>query len=82
MLSELRTLAERYERAFFEHRENAGTTTLEHDEIDRLLQEGKLAAAAEKIEAHWLGNIDAMLAAVAATTSNAVQIATKRGSAQ
>jgi DNA-binding GntR family transcriptional regulator len=71
---ELRTLAERYERAFFAHRENTESTTTEHDEIDRLLDQGKLAEAADKIEKHWLGNIEPMLAAVAEASSERVAI--------
>jgi DNA-binding GntR family transcriptional regulator len=71
MLSELRTLAERYERAFFAHRENTESTTMEHDDIDRLLEKGDVATAAERIEKHWLGNIEPMLAAVAAVAEAA-----------
>jgi DNA-binding GntR family transcriptional regulator len=67
-LGELRTLAERYERAFFAGGENTESTTLEHDEIDHLLEHGKLQAAAKKIEEHWLGNIEPMLAVVTEVT--------------
>lgn len=81
MLSELRTLAERYERAFFQHRENAESTTMEHVEIDRLLEQGELGQAAEKIEKHWLRNIDPMLAAVAEASSDGTETQKKKGRA-
>jgi DNA-binding GntR family transcriptional regulator len=73
MLRELRTLAERYERAFFQHRENAESTMMEHDVIDRLLKQGDVALAAEQIEKHWLRNIDPMLAAVAEASSRRIE---------
>lgn len=69
MLGDLRTLAERYERAFFQHRDKAESATVEHQEIDRLLEKGNLALAAEQIEKHWLGNIDPMVAALAEAAS-------------
>lgn len=71
MLKPLRAISARYERAFFSMASNLARSTGEHETIERLLQEGELEKAADALEAHWLGNIDAMKAAVSAAAPQA-----------
>ncbi|HEX8173022.1 MAG TPA: GntR family transcriptional regulator [Thermoanaerobaculia bacterium] len=65
MLRAPRALAERYERAFFRIPTNRDRSAREHREIEKLVRAGDLAAAAARIEKHWLDNIEAMSAAIA-----------------
>jgi DNA-binding GntR family transcriptional regulator len=61
MLEPARQLAERYERAFFSSVPDAQRTTAEHDEIEGAVLAGDLRRAASLVEAHWLGNIPAIV---------------------
>jgi DNA-binding GntR family transcriptional regulator len=64
MLKPLRAISVRYERAFFSQASNLSRSSGEHEAIETLLRAGELEKAADAVEAHWLGNIDAMRAAV------------------
>lgn len=73
MLKPLRALSVRYERAFFSEASNLPRSASEHEAIEELLQKGELETAADRVEAHWLGNIEAMRAAIRATAASTLQ---------
>jgi DNA-binding GntR family transcriptional regulator len=66
-----RALAERYERAFFRHASNQQRSDSEHEEIEAAVAAGALDRAADLVESHWLGNIEAMAAAVSSAKGEA-----------
>lgn len=59
----LRTIALRYELAYFADA-GAERSVAQHLAIERLLALGDLSGAADAVERHWLGNIEAMNRAI------------------